>query len=136
MTDAGAMTDPMDWWREFNSAHARTLQALDRALVRAHRVTACELDVLQRIAATDTGSLRIQDLSELVLRSQSTLSRMVGRLEAEGLLTRTTYAKDRRGTLATLTPEGRVRLNDAQNTARQVLATLMQQPEPSGDRRR
>lgn len=76
--------------------------------------------------AADGGSVRIQALAETVLRSPSAISRMVVRFETEGPVTRTSDERDRRGTVATITPDGRARLAVAEDTARAVLAEIMQ----------
>ena len=112
-------------WRALNREHSRVLAALDRALERAHNVSACELDVLQRLAAQHDGSLRMQDLCERVQRSQSTLSRMVGRLESQGLVTRSVSPDDRRGVTTSLTAAGRARIRAAEVTQQRVLAETL-----------
>lgn len=119
-----ASRDLLAEWRELNSAHARVLHALDRALEREHRVSACELDVLQRLR-DGARSIRIQDLSEQVLRSQSALSRMVGRLEGEGLVSRVVDPSDRRAVVVELTDAGRRRIGEAEQTQRRVLAEAL-----------
>ena len=64
----------------------------------------------------------MQHLSGTVHLSQSALSRVVGRLEEQGLVTRFMCQHDRRGIFAALTPEGRERYEQAQPTHREVLA--------------
>lgn len=108
-----------------NREHSRVLVALDRALMRAHDVSACELDVLQRLAAQADGSMRMQELCERIERNQSTLSRMVGRLESQGLVTRSVLPNDRRGVTASLTAAGRERISAAEATQQQVLAETL-----------
>jgi DNA-binding MarR family transcriptional regulator len=116
----------LDRWRELNSQHSRVLAALDRALERAHDISACELDVMQRLAAQEGGSQRMQDLADSVLRSQSTISRMAGRLESLGLVKRDVNSRDRRGVIVTLTSAGRKRITEAEGTQRRVLAEMLQ----------
>ena len=54
--------------------------------------------------------------------SQSALSRVVGRLEADGLVTRGMCPTDRRGIFACLTDQGRARYEAAKPSQRRVLA--------------
>ena len=58
-------------------------------------------------------------------RSQSTLSRMVGRLESQGLVTRSVSPDDRRGVTTTLTAAGRARVRAAEVTQQRVLAETL-----------
>jgi DNA-binding MarR family transcriptional regulator len=54
--------------------------------------------------------------------SQSALSRVVGRLEEQGLVCRNMCKDDRRGIFASLTPAGRERYEQARPTHSTVLA--------------
>ena len=54
--------------------------------------------------------------------SQSALSRLIGRLEHDGLVERTMCSDDRRGIFALLTDAGRTRYEQAKPTQRAVLA--------------
>lgn len=125
MADDALDTDPVERWRALNREHSRVLAALDRALESAHNVSACELDVLQRLAAQTDGNVGIQDLCESVQRSQSTMSRMVDRLKSQGLVTRTEDPNDRRRMTVELTDPGRERIAAAEITQRRVLAETL-----------
>ena len=65
-----------------------------------------QYDVLVRLARAPERALRMSDLAEQVLLSPSGLTRLVDRIEAEGLLERRRCATDRRGYEAALTPQG------------------------------
>ncbi|MEU8977276.1 MarR family transcriptional regulator [Streptomyces sp. NPDC048309] len=97
-------------WRDILAVHARTLCELDRELHR-HGLGASDfevLDVLAEGSASDGDpSYRVQEISERVHLSQSALSRLIGRLEKDGLVTRGMCAEDRRGVRVCLTPKGR-----------------------------
>jgi DNA-binding MarR family transcriptional regulator len=121
VTAEGAL---LDQWRELMERHARTISALERALQDRHRVGVSEFEVLERLALAD-GDQRMQELAEGVHLSQSALSRAVGRLEADGLVTRTMCATDRRGIFACLTDAGRERYEAARPTHRRVLAETL-----------
>ena len=66
-----------------------------------------EYDVLFTLSRCPSGWLRLNELNDHVLLSQSSLSRLVERLEKRGLLERTPAPKDGRGILIRLTEEGR-----------------------------
>ena len=67
----------------------------------------------------------MQQLADAVHLSQSALSRVVARLEAEGLVKRGMCPDDRRGIIACLTVSGRERYDAARPTHREVLADTL-----------
>lgn len=96
-------------WRDILSVHARTMCEIDRAL-HPHGVGASDFEVLDILAAQTSaeGDLcRVQNLVGRVHLSQSALSRLIGRLEKDGLVERSVCAEDRRGVWVTLTSRGR-----------------------------
>ena len=109
-------------WRELADRHARVSYALERALEDEHGLGASEFEVMERLASPDKEQHRMQELAESVYLSQSALSRLIGRLEADGFVTRAICSEDRRGIFACLTPEGRARYEAARPTQRRVLA--------------
>jgi DNA-binding MarR family transcriptional regulator len=70
----------------------------------------------------------MQELAEAVHLSQSALSRVVARLEADGLVTRAMCSTDRRGIFACLTEAGRERYAAARPAHRAVLAEALDAP--------
>jgi DNA-binding MarR family transcriptional regulator len=109
-------------WRALADRHARVTCALERELQDEHGLGVSEFEVLERLAVGDKEQRRMQDLAESVYLSQSALSRLIGRLETEGLVSRAICSEDRRGIFACLTPEGRARYEAARPTQRKVLA--------------
>jgi DNA-binding MarR family transcriptional regulator len=71
---------------------------------------------LRQLAAAETGELRMQELAELMGLNQSSVSRLVLRLEAADLTRRDHCPDDRRGVYTVITDEGRARLADADPT--------------------
>jgi DNA-binding MarR family transcriptional regulator len=65
-------------------------------------------DVLHALSNAG-GRLRMQDLAATLFMNKSSLTRLVDRIEAEGLLSREADPADGRGTLAALTKAGRER---------------------------
>jgi len=112
-------------WHELRCRHARVHGALDRALQAEHGLSPTEFDVLEHLATADKDHRRMQELSDLVGLSQSALSRLVGRLEDEGLMTRAICSDDRRGIFACITDAGRARYEAAAPTHRRVLAEAL-----------
>ena len=71
-----------------------------------HDVTMREYDVLFTLSRAPGGTLRLRELNEGILLAQSSLSRLVERLEARGLVRRSVPTDDARGTLVQLTDSG------------------------------
>jgi DNA-binding MarR family transcriptional regulator len=111
-----------DTWRELQERHARVSCALDKRLQDEHRLSTSEFEVLEQLAGVGCQDHeRMQDLADAVRLSQSALSRLVGRLEEQGLITRQMCQDDRRGIYAWLTDDGRARYEAALPTHRAVL---------------
>jgi DNA-binding MarR family transcriptional regulator len=120
MIQTGEQIDLVEQWRDIVDRHARVNGALERRL-HEHGLGVSEFEVLERLATSKDGDRRMQELAEAVHLSQSALSRVVGRLEADGLVTRAMCQQDRRGIFACLTDAGRDRYETARPTHRAVL---------------
>lgn len=124
MSPTGA-DDLVAEWRDLMARHAAVTCALGQELGDRHGIGVHEFEVLEHLVAAEHGKARIQELSEAVSLSQSALSRLVARLEREGLVERCICDLDRRGIYANLTDAGRERHAQAQPTQRAVLARLL-----------
>jgi DNA-binding MarR family transcriptional regulator len=115
----------VDAWRDLMDRHARATSALERALHSEHELGVSEYEVLERLASPDKDEHRMQELADNVHLSQSALSRVVSRLEADGLVTRSICSDDRRGIYACITTDGRERYEAARPTHRRVLSEVL-----------
>jgi DNA-binding MarR family transcriptional regulator len=70
-------------------------------------------DVLLQLAEAPGRRLRMAELADRVLLSRSGLTRLIDRLQAEGLVRREPSPEDARGTFTVLTAEGFARLRTA-----------------------
>ena len=68
------------------------------------------------LEAAEAGAPRMRDLADAVLLSRSGLTRLVDRMEADGLIERRDCHSDARGQLAALTDAGRATLAEARVT--------------------
>jgi DNA-binding MarR family transcriptional regulator len=93
-------------WRGFIEAHARVSRTLAGELQAEQDMPITWYDVLVQLSEAPDGRLRMQDLADRVLLSQSGLTRLVDRLEREGYVSRQRCASDGRGLFAVLTPAG------------------------------
>jgi DNA-binding MarR family transcriptional regulator len=103
----------MGAWRGFLRAHAMIIRQLEAELEAEQSMALASYDVLVQLAEAPGYALRMSDLAESVLLSRSGLTRLVDRLEREGLVERRASPDDARGTLAVLTPKGMDRLRVA-----------------------
>jgi DNA-binding MarR family transcriptional regulator len=115
-------TEPtVERWRDILAAHAAITCALERELQDAHGLSVSEFEVLERLVENACRSGRIQELADAVHLSQSATTRVVGRLEKDGLVSRAMCPSDRRGVVACITDDGRERYVAARPTQRRVL---------------
>ena len=88
-------------------AHAELVRELDSELAREHDMPLSSYEVLLYLNDSDGGRMRMSELADSVLLSRSGLTRLVDRLERQGLLKRERCESDARGLFAEITPEGR-----------------------------
>ncbi len=93
-------------WRSLLEAHARLPELLERELRAEEQLPMAWYDVLVHLSEADEHRLRMQELASAVLLSKSGLTRLVDRMEADGLVCRSACPSDKRGTNAELTPRG------------------------------
>jgi len=112
-------------WRDLDAAHAAVVESLERELHQRHGLTVSEFEVLQRLAEAPKEHSRMQELADSVHLSQSALSRLIGRLETDGFVSRSLCDVDRRGIYACLTPAGKALVAEAEPTQAEVLAATL-----------
>jgi DNA-binding MarR family transcriptional regulator len=108
----------LDAWRGFLRSYATLVRDLDEELTERHGLPLSSYDVLVQLDEAPDGRLRMSSLADAVLLSRSGLSRLVTRLESQGLIERAECPNDARGSFAAITGEGRARLNAARATHR------------------
>ena len=94
-------------WRGMLRAHAELVRELDSELAREHDMPLSSYEVLLYLNDSGDGRMRMSELADSVLLSRSGLTRLVDRLERQGLLRRERCESDARGLFAEITPEGR-----------------------------
>jgi DNA-binding MarR family transcriptional regulator len=114
--DARLTDEELGAWRGLLRVHAELMRALDAELEARHDLPISSYDVLVNLAEAPGGKLRMRDLADAVLLSRSGLTRLVDRLEREGLIERDTCTSDGRGCFAVLTDKGEELLSHARPT--------------------
>lgn len=91
----------------FLEAHTAVAAAVERELELATGLSGHEFGVLLRLLRTPGHRLRMTGLAGCVGLSTSGMTRLIDRLEGQGLVERSSCPSDRRGLEATLTAKGR-----------------------------
>lgn len=123
-------------WCALSVLHDRIDARLERALQTEHELSVREfslLDVLSRQHDGPGGHLRMSQVADAVVLSQSATTRLVGRLEDRGLLARYLCPDDRRGIYTDVTPAGIELLEAARPTndaaLREALDAALDDPD-------
>jgi DNA-binding MarR family transcriptional regulator len=103
-------------WRALVRAHACLVKRLDAQLEAEHGLPLTSYEVLLRLTSADGGKMRMHDIATSVLLSRSGLTRLVDRLERDGLVRRCSCENDARGAYAVITADGRTRCAGARVT--------------------
>lgn len=116
---SGATLDRMEWltdeqqriWRDYLAMTSRLHTAMHRQLQQDCELSLSDYDVL--VALSERGSMRINELGELIGWEQSRLSHQLRRMRGRGLVDREGDDDDRRGATVTLTDAGLAALRTA-----------------------
>ncbi|MBW9052074.1 MarR family winged helix-turn-helix transcriptional regulator [Rhizobium mesosinicum] len=94
-------------WTRLMRARERLLGLIEADLKTAGMPPLAWYDVLWELARSQSGRLRPYELEERTLLAQYNLSRLIDRLEKEGLVAREVFAEDGRGRWVVITDAGR-----------------------------
>ncbi len=103
-------------WRGLLRVHSALVKALDAELIATHGLPLTSYEVLINLQAAPDHRRRMAELADGVLLSRSGTTRLVDRLERDGLLERDTCDSDGRGCFAVLTDRGEELLAKARAT--------------------
>src|SRR3954470_8612663 len=103
-------------WRGLLRVHTALVKALDAELTAEHDLPLSSYEVLITLESAPDHKRRMAELADSVLLSRSGMTRLVDRLERDGLLERDTCTDDGRGCFAVLTPKGAELLAGARPT--------------------
>lgn len=106
----------LDVWKSYLHGHIAIMRALEQELQSAQQLSLAEYDVLLNLNNAPGQKLRLGELAQAILFSTGGLSRLLDRMERDGLVTRERTPDDRRGVCARLTDAGRARLRAASVT--------------------
>ena len=103
-------------WRGMLRIHSALVKALDAELLATHGLPLTSYEVLINLQAAPEHRRRMAELADGVLLSRSGTTRLVDRLERDGLLERDVCDSDGRGCFAVLTDRGEEVLTRARAT--------------------
>ena len=103
-------------WRGLLRVHTALVKALDAELSAVHDLPLSSYEVLITLESAPNRKRRMAELADSVLLSRSGMTRLVDRLERDGLLVRDTCTDDGRGCFAVLTDKGADLLERARPT--------------------
>ncbi|QUH01404.1 MarR family transcriptional regulator [Saccharopolyspora erythraea] len=112
-------------WRALAALHARIETRIERSLQHEHDLSVSEFTVLDVLSRQDGWHMRMQQLANAVVLSQSATTRLVTRLEKLGLLRRYLCEDDRRGIYTEVSESGQKLLAAARPTHDTALREAM-----------
>jgi DNA-binding MarR family transcriptional regulator len=124
---AAVMAERSDLWLKLIQAVARIETELGRVLQEQHGLGLSEYRALQVLSRSPDSELRMQELASHLRLNQSSVSRMVERLERNGLTIRDLCPDDKRGVYTVLTDKGRSRLESAHPDYEAALTAALQE---------
>lgn len=113
----------LDAWRAFLASYWRVTARIEADLAVRNLPTLAWYDVLYGLYRAPARRLRMSELADHVLLSRSGLTRLVDKLEHDGLLTRKSCPSDGRAIHAQLTDKGVNALRKMWPTYRDGIAT-------------
>ena len=100
-------------WRALIASHAALIDRLGEELQEEKGLPLPWFEVLLFLSRAPDGHMRMGELAGSLLLTPSGITRLVDRMEADGLVHRQQCPNDRRGWNAVITPAGRQRLRSA-----------------------
>lgn len=108
-----ALSATAELWTQLVAVQHRAGGMVEKALQRRLGLGFSDFLALRALAGNSYGELRMQELADLTFLNQSSVSRLVGRLERSGLSERRMCENDRRGVYTGITEKGRGVLSEA-----------------------
>ncbi len=96
-----------DLWFSFVRSHRALIREIERRLAKAGLPAYAWYDTLWGVESGKDGTRRMHELADALVIERYNLTRLVDRLEQEGLVTRARSAEDGRAAYVTITDEGR-----------------------------
>lgn len=127
LTERGA--DSVDDWFRASALVATVDSGLGKWLTLHHGIGLTEYHALRQLAAAPDKEIRVSELAHRIGLNQSSVTRLLGRLEARGFTRRDLCSEDGRGVYAVITEEGEALVRDAREPFQLQLERLLDDAE-------
>ncbi len=121
------MPSSSDAWLRLVHTVSTVESDIARMLTSKHGIGLSEYRALQALAKAPDRELRMQDLATHLQLNQSSISRMVERMERSGLTVRDVCADDKRGVFSVITEKGEARLEEARADYEAALTSALKE---------
>lgn len=121
------MPSSSDAWLRLVHTVSTVESDIARMLTSEHGIGLSEYRALQALAKAPDRELRMQDLATHLQLNQSSISRMVERMERSGLTVRDVCADDKRGVFSVITEKGEARLEEARADYEAALSSALKE---------
>jgi len=121
------MSRKSDAWLKLIQTVSNVEADLGKMMQARHGLGLSEYRALEILARSPDSELRMQDLAAHLRLNQSSVSRMVERLERGGLTVRDVCPDDKRGVYTVLTDAGRARLESAKPNYEKALEAALKE---------
>ncbi|MEW9552431.1 MarR family winged helix-turn-helix transcriptional regulator [Nonomuraea sp. NPDC050783] len=121
------VSDAATTWQRILLLTARVENKLATVLQRRHGIGLSEYRALGHLATSPTSELRMQELADKLGLNQSSVTRLVARLNAADFAYRDLCADDKRGVYAVITDTGRARYAEASHTYEETLSGALEE---------
>jgi DNA-binding MarR family transcriptional regulator len=112
-------------WNAVGVLHSEVEHRLATALQRLHGMGLSEFRALAHLATAADSELRMQELADRIGLNQSSVTRLVARLNTAGFTYRDICPDDKRGIYTVLTDDGRDRYTAARATYQRTLTEAL-----------
>lgn len=113
-----------DLWFAFVRSHRLMIREIERRLAAAGLPAYAWYDVLWGLESGQDGARRMHELADALAIERYNLTRLVDRLEKDGLVTRTRSQEDGRAAFAAITDQGRALRKQMWQVYQQAVAEL------------
>lgn len=96
-----------DLWFSYVRSHRALIREIERRLAEADLPTYAWYDILWGVESGEGGSRRMHELADALVIERYNLTRIVDRMERDGLVIRSRSATDGRAAFVAITPAGR-----------------------------
>jgi DNA-binding MarR family transcriptional regulator len=123
--DTTPVADLSAAWSQIAAFASAMDASLGKWLMDAHRIGLTDYRALVHLSQASDKELRVNDLAQGIGLNQSSVTRLVSRLEAKGLTYRDTCPDDGRGVYAVITEQGETLLREVRGAYEERVRGLL-----------